>query len=107
MLSGSIGLLPSASVGNKIGVFEPIHGSAPDIAGQGIANPIATIASASMMLCYALNEHRAADRIDAGIQQALAEGYRTKDLAQFDAKEICTTNEMGSIIANYAVKCKR
>lgn len=107
MLSGSIGLLPSASVGNKIGVYEPIHGSAPDIAGQGIANPIATIASASMMLRYALNENRAADRIDAGIQQALAEGYRTKDLAQFDAKEICTTNEMGSIIANYAAKCKR
>ncbi len=107
MLSGSIGLLPSASVGNKIGVYEPIHGSAPDIAGQGIANPIATIASASMMLRYALNETKAADRIDAAIQQALAEGYRTKDLAQFDAKEICTTNEMGSIIANYAAKCKR
>ncbi len=104
MLSGSIGLLPSASVGNKIGVYEPIHGSAPDIAGQGIANPIATIASASMMLRYALNEHEAADRIDAAIKQALSEGYRTKDLAQFDAKEICSTSEMGSIIANYAVK---
>ncbi|MEA1919815.1 MAG: 3-isopropylmalate dehydrogenase [Campylobacterota bacterium] len=106
MLSGSIGLLPSASVGSKIGVYEPIHGSAPDIAGQGIANPIATIASASMMLRFALGEHRAADRIDAGIKQALAEGYRTKDLADFDAKEICSTNEMGSIIANYAAKCK-
>ncbi len=107
MLSGSIGLLPSASVGNKIGVYEPIHGSAPDIAGQGIANPIATIASASMMLRYALGENTAADRIDMAIKQALSEGYRTKDLAQFDAKEICTTNEMGSIIANYAAKCKR
>lgn len=104
MLSGSIGLLPSASVGNKIGVYEPIHGSAPDIAGQGIANPIATIASASMMLRYALNEQEAADRIDAAIKQALSEGYRTQDLAQFDAKEICSTSEMGSIIANYAVK---
>lgn len=104
MLSGSIGLLPSASVGNKIGVFEPIHGSAPDIAGQGIANPIATISSASMMLRYALNENEAADRIDAAIKLALAEGYRTGDLAQFDAKEICSTSEMGSIIANYAVK---
>ncbi len=104
MLSGSIGLLPSASVGNKIGVYEPIHGSAPDIAGQGIANPIATIASASMMLRYALNENEAADRIDAAIKQALSEGYRTQDLAQFDAKEICSTSEMGSIIANYAVK---
>ncbi len=106
MLSGSIGLLPSASVGNKIGVYEPIHGSAPDIAGQGIANPIATIASASMMLRFALGENEAADRIDAGIKQALSEGYRTKDLAQFDAKEICSTSEMGSIIANYAAKCK-
>lgn len=106
MLSGSIGLLPSASVGNKIGVYEPIHGSAPDIAGQGIANPIATIASAAMMLRYALNEHEAADRIDAGIKQALSEGYRTKDIAQYDAKEICSTSEMGSIIANYAAKCK-
>ncbi len=104
MLSGSIGLLPSASVGSKIGVYEPIHGSAPDIAGQGISNPIATISSASMMLRFALNENAAADRIDAAIQRALAEGYRTKDLSNYDAKEICSTSEMGSIIANYAVK---
>jgi len=106
MLSGSIGLLPSASVGAVIGVYEPIHGSAPDIAGQGIANPIATIASASMMLRFALNEHKAADRIDYGIKQALAQGYRTKDIGSFDAKEICSTSEMGSIIANFAAKCK-
>ena len=106
MLSGSIGLLPSASVGAKIGVYEPIHGSAPDIAGQGIANPIATIASASMMLRFALGENRAADRIDYAIKQALAQGYRTKDLASFDAKEVCSTTEMGSIIANLAAKCK-
>ena len=104
MLSGSIGLLPSASVGDKVGVYEPIHGSAPDIAGQGIANPIATIASASMMLRFALGENEAADRIDGAIKQALAEGYRTKDLAAFEAKEVCSTSEMGSIIANYAVK---
>jgi 3-isopropylmalate dehydrogenase len=106
MLSGSIGLLPSASVGSAIGVYEPIHGSAPDIAGQGISNPIATIASASMMLRFALNEHKAADRIDYGIKQALAQGYRTKDIAGYDAKEICSTSEMGSIIANFAAKCK-
>ena len=104
MLSGSIGLLPSASIGDKVGVYEPIHGSAPDIAGQGIANPIATIASASMMLRFALGENEAADRIDNAIKQALAEGYRTKDLAAFEAKEVCSTSEMGSIIANYAVK---
>jgi len=101
MLCGSIGLLPSASVGEKIGVYEPIHGSAPDIAGQGIANPIATIASASMMLRYALGEIVAAEKIDAAIKKALSEGYRTGDLAQFDAKEVCSTSEIGSIIANY------
>ena len=104
MLCGSIGLLPSASVGEKIGVYEPIHGSAPDIAGQGIANPIATISSASMMLRYALGETEAADKIDAAIKRALKEGYRTQDLAQFDAKEVCSTSEMGSIIANYTTK---
>jgi len=104
MLSGSIGLLPSASVGAKIGVYEPIHGSAPDIAGQGIANPIATILSASMMLRYALGENVAADKIDAAVKRALKEGYRTKDLAQYDAKEVCSTSEIGSIIANYAAK---
>ncbi len=101
MLCGSIGLLPSASVGEKIGVYEPIHGSAPDIAGQGIANPIATIASASMMLRYALGEIEAANKIDNAIKKVLSEGYRTGDLAQFDAKEVCSTSEIGSIIANY------
>ncbi len=101
MLCGSIGLLPSASVGEKIGVYEPIHGSAPDIAGQGIANPIATIASASMMLRYALGETEAADKVDNAIKKVLSEGYRTGDLAQFDAKEVCSTSEIGSIIANY------
>lgn len=101
MLSGSIGLLPSASIGDKTAIYEPIHGSAPDIAGQGIANPIATIASAAMMLRYSLGEIKAADMIDNAIKKALSEGYRTKDLSSFDAKEICSTIEMGSIIANY------
>ncbi len=102
MLSGSIGLLPSASIGEKYGLYEPIHGSAPDIAGQGIANPIATIASASMMLRYQFGEEHAADRIDQAIKQVLKEGYRTKDLSSFDAKEVVTTSEMGSLIAQYA-----
>lgn len=102
MLSGSIGLLPSASIGKNHGLYEPIHGSAPDIAGQGIANPIATIASASMMLRYQLSQENAANRIDRAIKRALKEGYRTKDISSFDAKEIVTTNEMGSIIAQYA-----
>jgi 3-isopropylmalate dehydrogenase len=104
MLSGSIGLLPSASTGEGVGLFEPIHGSAPDIAGQGIANPIATIASASMLLKYALDEESAAQKIDNAIKKALAEGYRTGDIGAFDAKEIVSTTEMGSIIADYASK---
>ncbi len=102
MLSGSIGLLPSASTGKGVGLFEPIHGSAPDIAGQGIANPLATISSASMMLRYALHESVAADKIDEAIKKALAEGYRTGDLGDFDAKEIVTCTEMGDIVADYA-----
>jgi 3-isopropylmalate dehydrogenase len=102
MLSGSIGLLPSASIGKGVGLFEPIHGSAPDIAGQGIANPLATISSASMMLRYALGCEKAADRIDEAIRRALAEGYRTGDLADYDAKEVVLCSEMGDIIADYA-----
>jgi 3-isopropylmalate dehydrogenase len=88
MISGSIGLLPSASIGGKVGLFEPIHGSAPDIAGQGIANPLATVLSASMMLRFALGESKAADRIENAIKQVLKDGYRTKDLANFGAKEV-------------------
>ncbi len=100
MLTGSIGLLPSASVGGKVGLYEPIHGSAPDIAGQGIANPIATIASAAMMLKYGLGEIDAAKAIDDAIKKALQDGYRTGDIGAFDAKEIVSCSEMGSIIAN-------
>jgi len=102
MLSGSIGLLPSASTGRGVGLFEPIHGSAPDIAGQGIANPLATISSASMMLRYAFGETIAADKIDNAIKKALSEGYRTGDIGDYDAKEIMTCSEMGDIVADYA-----
>ena len=104
MVVGSIGLLPSASTGDKTAIYEPIHGSAPDIAGQGIANPIATIESAGMMLKYSLGEEKAAVMIDAAIKKALKEGYRTKDIAAFDAKHIVTTSEMGDVIANYINK---
>jgi 3-isopropylmalate dehydrogenase len=103
MVVGSIGLLPSASIGGKVGLYEPIYGSAPDIAGQGIANPIATIMSASMML-RDLGEVKAANRIDNAIKEVLKEGYRTKDLSSFDAKEVVSTSEMGSLIAEYATK---
>jgi len=104
MLSGSIGLLPSASTGESVGLYEPIHGSAPDIAGQGIANPLATISSVAMMLKYALNEEEASTKIDNAIKKALANGYRTGDLSAYDAKEICSCSEIGDIIANYVSK---
>jgi 3-isopropylmalate dehydrogenase len=100
MISGSIGLLPSASMGGNVSLFEPIHGSAPDIAGQGISNPIAMILSCAMMLRYALGEERVADRIEKAVKQVLKEGYRTKDLSAYDAKEVCSTGEIGSIIAS-------
>ena len=101
MLSGSIGLLPSASIGGKAAIYEPIHGSAPDIAGLGIANPIATIASAAMLLRYSLGEIAAAEAIDNAIEAVLKEGFRTKDIANFGAKEICTCEQMGSVIAEH------
>jgi len=104
MLSGSIGLLPSASTGKGVGLYEPIHGSAPDIAGQGIANPLATISSASMMLRYALDEGEAANKIDNAIKKSLAQGYRTGDLGAYDAKEICSCSAIGDIIAKYVSK---
>jgi 3-isopropylmalate dehydrogenase len=104
VLSGSIGLLASASIGDRYGLYEPIHGSAPDIANQGIANPIATIASASMLLRYQLGEVSAANKIDDAIKRVLADGYRTKDIARFDAKEVVCTSEMGSLIAQYCVQ---
>lgn len=104
MVVGSIGLLPSASTGDKTAIYEPIHGSAPDIAGQGIANPIATIESAAMMLRYSLGESKAADLIEKAIKKALKDGYRTKDISSYDAKHVVTTAEMGEIIANYIHK---
>ncbi|WP_299545836.1 3-isopropylmalate dehydrogenase [uncultured Helicobacter sp.] len=99
MLSGSIGLLPSASIGAKAAIYEPIHGSAPDIAGQGIANPIATIASAAMLLRYSLGQTKAAQAIENAIENALKEGFRTKDIANYGAKEVCSCERMGNVIA--------
>lgn len=101
MLTGSIGLLPSGSIGEKVSLYEPIHGSAPDIAGHGIANPIATILSASMMLKNTFKETKAANKIEKAIARVLKEGYRTKDISSFGAKKICNTSEMGTLIAKY------
>lgn len=104
MLSGSIGLLPSASIGGKAAIYEPIHGSAPDIAGLGIANPIATIASAAMLLRYSLGQTQAAEAIESAIEVALKEGFRTKDIANYGAKEVCSCERMGSVIAEKIAK---
>ncbi|PAF52068.1 3-isopropylmalate dehydrogenase [Helicobacter sp. 13S00477-4] len=101
MLTGSIGLLPSASIGGKVSLYEPIHGSAPDIAGMGIANPIAAILSAAMMLKYSFKENQAAENIHQAIVKVLKKGYRTKDIALFDAKNICNTSQMGDLIVKY------
>lgn len=97
MLTGSIGMLPSASVGAKVGLFEPIHGSAPDIAGKNIANPIATIASAAMMLSYAFKLDKEAEAIEQAIVKTLDLGYRTKDIQSPGARIVGTT-EMGEAI---------
>ena len=98
MLTGSIGMLPSASLGAQVGLFEPIHGSAPDIAGKNIANPIATIASAAMMLSYAFKLDKEAELIEQAIVQALDLGYRTKDI-QSPGTRVVGTTEMGDVIA--------
>ena len=100
MLTGSIGMLPSASLGDsKVGLYEPIHGSAPDIAGKGIANPIATILSLSMMLKYSFNLLKEADAIEKAVEKVLEEGYRTGDIYTEGTKKVGTT-EMGDLIAS-------
>lgn len=100
MLTGSIGMLPSASLdANGKGMYEPVHGSAPDITGQGIANPLATILSASMMLRYTLGEAAAADAIDSAVMQVISKGYRCQDIASGSADEqVINTQAMGDAI---------
>ena len=98
MLTGSIGMLPSASLNkNNYGMYEPIHGSAPDIAGKDIANPLATILSVSMMLRYSLNQASLADKINAGVNVVLDQGYRTKDISAV-GDTIVGTEAMGDLI---------
>jgi 3-isopropylmalate dehydrogenase len=97
MLTGSIGMLPSASIGGTVGVFEPVHGSAPDIAGQNIANPIATINSVAMMLQYALRQPQAAGAIEAAVESVLHQGYRTADIMEPGCTRVGTT-QMGEAI---------
>ena len=98
MLTGSIGMLPSASLdANAKGMYEPIHGSAPDIAGKGIANPLATILSVAMMLRYTFNETAAADRIEHAVNSALDANVRTADIYS-DGMIKVSTSEMGDAV---------
>ena len=98
VIAGSIGMLPSASLGDSTGMYEPIHGSAPDIAGQGIANPVGTIYSVAMMLRYSLDQDAAADAIEAAIDRVLEKGYRTPDLCGEGLTKV-STSQMGQLIA--------
>ncbi len=103
MLTGSLGLLPSASLGERDkngkmrSLYEPCHGSAPDIAGKNIANPIATILSLSMAFRYSLDLEKEADQIDSAVQQVLNDGLRTKDIISKGTKEV-STSQMGDAI---------
>ena len=99
MITGSIGMLSSASLGKtKLGLYEPSHGSAPDIAGKNIANPIATILSAAMMLRYSFDLDEAADAIENAVKKVLAEGYRTTDIMS-EGMKLTSTTKMGDLIA--------
>ena len=100
MLTGSIGMLPSASLDiDGKGMFEPVHGSAPDIAGQNIANPLATILSVAMMLRYSLNEPEQADRLDNAVAAVLDQGYRTSDIMSDGMKQVGTSEMAAEIVA--------
>ena len=98
MLTGSIGMLPSASLDkNNFGMYEPIHGSAPDISGKDLANPLATILSVSMMLKYSLNKADLAEKINKAVSDVLDQGFRTRDIAS-DAEKVVGTEEMGDLV---------
>ena len=103
MLTGSLGMLPSASLGEekngkRNGLFEPVHGSAPDIAGQDKANPIATILSLSMMLKYNLNKPDLSNKVESAVQQILSEGYRTGDIYTNEDQTLVSCSKMGDLI---------
>jgi len=100
MLTGSIGMLPSASINAKgFGMYEPIHGSAPDIAGKGVANPLATILSAAMLLRHSLNQEAAARRIEAAVRKVLSQGLRTADITEAGCRQVGTVAMGDAVLA--------
>ena len=104
VLTGSLGMLASATIGGKVGLYEPIHGSAPDIAGRGIANPLGAIASAAMMLRYSGNNESAARAIENAIRAALDAGYRTADIVGTGGSLAISTSEMGDVVLQIAIE---
>jgi len=100
MLSGSLGMLASASIGGEVGLYEPSHGSAPTLAGQNKVNPIATILTAAMLLKFAFNLDRESDAVERAVTRALDEGYRTFDLME-EGRKLVATSEMGDLIAGF------
>ena len=105
MLTGSIGMLPSASLGGKVGMYEPVHGSAPDIAGKDMANPLATILTIALMLRHSLNQGAAADRVEKAVEAVLDEGYRTADIQERGCRLI-GCKEMGRLVREKIEKLK-
>lgn len=102
VLTGSLGMLASATIGSAIGLYEPVHGSAPQIAGRNIANPLGTIASAAMLLRYSAKNETAAAVIENAIDKVLEEGYRTADIAPENYSQTVSTEKMGSLVAERA-----
>lgn len=105
MLTGSIGMLPSASLGGKVGMYEPVHGTAPDITGQDKANPLATILSVAMMLRHSFEQGAAADRIERAVEDVLNEGYRTADIQEPGCK-LVGCRQMGRLVRERIEKAK-
>jgi 3-isopropylmalate dehydrogenase len=105
-ITGSLGLLPSASVGDKIGLYEPVHGSAPDIAGKGLANPMALILSVALMLEISFNLKKEAQSVIAAVEKTLEQGFRTKDIAGVAGSNIKVvgTDEIGKVITDNLIK---
>jgi len=97
MLTGSIGMLPSASLGGKVGMYEPVHGTAPDIVGKDMANPLATILTVALMLRHSLDQGQAADRVEKAVEAVLNEGYRTADIQEQGCRLI-GCREMGRLV---------
>ncbi|MEQ8198989.1 MAG: 3-isopropylmalate dehydrogenase [Clostridiaceae bacterium] len=106
MITGSIGMLPSASLGDgTLGMYEPIHGSAPDIAGKGIANPLATILSGAMMLKYSFGLMKEAEEIENAVEKVLEDGYRTGDIMS-EGNKLVGTKEIGELVIKYIKEAK-